>query len=98
VLTPASFKSSGACAAEPGSQSDEVYHATRAEHLASRLSVAPPVPSKLPDFDERGGVSAGADAEETEGTLGPYGLATGRSLGTGAGVVPGDDKTASLVT
>ena len=31
---------------------------------------SPPVPSKLPDFDERGGVSAGADAEETEGPPG----------------------------
>jgi hypothetical protein len=52
---------------ERKAKEDEVYHAKRAEHLASRLSVAPPVPSKLPDFDERGGVSAGADAEETEG-------------------------------
>jgi hypothetical protein len=30
---------------------DEVYHA---EHLVSWQSVAPPVPSKLPNFDERG--------------------------------------------
>jgi hypothetical protein len=55
---------------ERKAKEDEVYHAKRAEHLASRLSVAPPVPSKLPDFDERGGVSAGADAEETEGPPG----------------------------
>ena len=52
---------------ERKAKEDEVYHAKRAEHLASRLSVAPPVPSKLADFDERGGVSAGADAGETEG-------------------------------
>jgi hypothetical protein len=49
---------------------DEVFHAKRAEHLASRMSVSPPVPSKLADFDERGGVSAGADVEETEGPPG----------------------------
>ncbi|KAF8496866.1 hypothetical protein F5888DRAFT_370891 [Russula emetica] len=55
---------------ERKAKEDEVYHAKRAELLASRLSVAPPVPSKLPDFDERGGVSAGADAEETEGPPG----------------------------
>lgn len=55
---------------ERKAKEDEVDHAKRAEHLASRLSVAPPVPSKLPDFDERGGVSAGADAEETEGPPG----------------------------
>ena len=55
---------------ERKAKEDEVYQAKRAEHLASRLSVAPPVPSKLPDFDERGGVSAGADAEETEGPPG----------------------------
>ncbi len=55
---------------ERKAKEDEVYHAKRAEHLASRLSVAPPVPSKLPDFDERGGVSAGADAEEAEGPPG----------------------------
>jgi hypothetical protein len=55
---------------ERKAKEDEIYHAKRAEHLASRLSVAPPVPSKLPDFDERGGVSAGADAEETEGPPG----------------------------
>ena len=55
---------------ERKAKEDEVYHAKRAEHLASRLSVAPPVPSKLADFDERGGVSAGADAGETEGPPG----------------------------
>jgi len=55
---------------ERKAKEDEVFHAKRAEHLASRLSVSPPVPSKLPDFDERGGVSAGADAEETEGPPG----------------------------
>ena len=55
---------------ERKAKEDEVYHAKRAENLASRLSVAPPVPSKLADFDERGGVSAGADAEETEGPPG----------------------------
>ena len=52
---------------ERKAKEDEVYHAKRAEYLAGRLSVAPPVPSKLADFDERGGVSAGADADETEG-------------------------------
>ena len=52
---------------ERKAKEDEVYHAKRAEYLAGRLSVAPPVPSKLADFDERGGVSAGADANETEG-------------------------------
>jgi hypothetical protein len=52
---------------ERKAKEDEVYHAKRAESLAGRLSVAPPVPSKLADFDERGGVSAGADADETEG-------------------------------
>jgi hypothetical protein len=51
---------------ERKAKEDEVYHAQRAEHFASQLSVAPPVPSKLADFDERGGVGAGADAEETE--------------------------------
>ena len=55
---------------ERKAKEDEVLHAKHAEHLASRLSVSPPVPSKLPDFDERGGVSAGADAEETEGPPG----------------------------
>ena len=55
---------------ERKAKEDEFYHAKRAEHLASRLSVAPPVPSKLPDFDERGGVSAGVDAEVTEGPPG----------------------------
>jgi len=52
---------------ERKAKEDEVFHAKRAEYLAGRLSVAPPVPSKLADFDERGGVSAGADANETEG-------------------------------
>jgi hypothetical protein len=52
---------------ERKAKEDEVFHAQRAEYLAGRLSVAPPVPSKLADFDERGGVSAGADADETEG-------------------------------
>ena len=51
---------------ERKAKEDEVLHAKRAEYLAGRLSVAPPVPSKLADFDERGGVSAGADADETE--------------------------------
>ena len=51
---------------ERKAKEDEVYHAKRAELLAGRLSVAPPVPSKLADFDERGGVSAGADADDTE--------------------------------
>jgi hypothetical protein len=51
---------------ERKAKEDEVFHAKRAEYLAGRLSVAPPVPSKLADFDERGGVSAGADADETE--------------------------------
>jgi len=55
---------------ERNAKEDEVLHAKRAEHLAGRLSVAPPVPSKLADFDERGGVSAGADADETEGPPG----------------------------
>ena len=55
---------------ERKAKEDEVFHAKRAEHLASRFGVSPPVPSKLPDFDERGGVSAGADAEETEGPPG----------------------------
>jgi hypothetical protein len=55
---------------ERKAKDDEVFQAKRAEHLASRLSVSPPLPSKLPDFDERGGVSAGADAEETEGPPG----------------------------
>jgi hypothetical protein len=55
---------------ERKAKEDEVFHAKRAEHLASRLSVSPPVPSKLADFDERGGVSAGADAEETQGPPG----------------------------
>jgi hypothetical protein len=32
-------------------------HAMRAEYLAGRFSVAPPVPSKLADFDERAGVN-----------------------------------------
>ena len=58
---------------ERKAKEDEVDHAKCAEDLASRLSVAPPVPSKLPDFDERGGVSAGADAEETEGPPGELG-------------------------
>ncbi|KAI9453732.1 hypothetical protein F5148DRAFT_1232186 [Russula earlei] len=53
---------------ERKAKEDEVFHAKRAESLAGRLSVAPPVPSKLADFDERGGVSAGAD--ETEGPPG----------------------------
>ncbi|KAH8989999.1 hypothetical protein EDB86DRAFT_1822720 [Lactarius hatsudake] len=44
---------------ERKAKEDEVFHAKRAELLAGRLSVAPPVPSKLADFDERGGVSAG---------------------------------------
>jgi hypothetical protein len=52
---------------ERKAKEDEVFHAKHAEYLAGRLSVAPPVPSKLPDFDERGGVSAGADADDTEG-------------------------------
>jgi hypothetical protein len=51
---------------ERKAKEDEVFHAKRAELLAGRLSVAPPVPSKLADFDERGGVSAGADADDTE--------------------------------
>ncbi|KAI0255218.1 hypothetical protein BJV78DRAFT_1279426 [Lactifluus subvellereus] len=55
---------------ERKAKEDEVFHAERAEHLAGRLSVAPPVPSKLADFDERGGVSAGADADDTEGPPG----------------------------
>jgi len=55
---------------ERKAKEDEVFHAKRAELLASRLSVAPPVPSKLADFDERGGVSAGADADDTEGPPG----------------------------
>ena len=55
---------------ERKAKEDEVLHAKRAEHLAGRLSVAPPVPSKLADFDERGGVSAGADADDTEGPPG----------------------------
>ncbi|KAH9961032.1 hypothetical protein BC827DRAFT_1204557 [Russula dissimulans] len=53
---------------ERKAKDDEIFHAKRAESLAGRLSVAPPVPSKLADFDERGGVSAGAD--ETEGPPG----------------------------
>jgi len=52
---------------ERKAKEDEVYHAKRAELFAGRLSVAPPVPSKLADFDERGGVSAGADADDTVG-------------------------------
>jgi hypothetical protein len=52
---------------ERKAKEDEVFHAKRAELFAARLSVAPPVPSKLADFDERGGVSAGADADDTEG-------------------------------
>lgn len=55
---------------ERKAKEDEVFHAKRAELLAGRLSVAPPVPSKLADFDERGGVSAGADADGTEGPPG----------------------------
>jgi len=55
---------------ERKAKEDEVFHAKRAELLAGRLSVAPPVPSKLADFDERGGVSAGADANDTEGPPG----------------------------
>ena len=55
---------------ERKAKEDEVFHAKRAESLAGRLSVAPPVPSKLADFDERGGVSAGADADDTEGPPG----------------------------
>jgi len=53
---------------ERKAKDDEIFHAKLAESLAARLSVAPPVPSKLADFDERGGVSAGAD--ETEGPPG----------------------------
>jgi len=55
---------------ERKAKDDEILHATDAEHLADRLSVAPPVPSKLADFDERGGVSAGADADDAEGPPG----------------------------
>ncbi|KAI9437061.1 hypothetical protein BJY52DRAFT_627670 [Lactarius psammicola] len=55
---------------ERKAKEDEVFHAKRAELLAGRLSVAPPVPSKLADFDERGGVSAGADTDGTEGPPG----------------------------
>ena len=55
---------------ERKAKEDEVFHAKRAELLAGRLSVAPPVPSKLADFDERGGVSAGADADDTVGPPG----------------------------
>ncbi|KAH9961694.1 hypothetical protein BGW80DRAFT_890683 [Lactifluus volemus] len=55
---------------ERKAKDDEILHAKHAEHLADRLSVAPPVPSKLADFDERGGVSAGADADDTEGPPG----------------------------
>ncbi|KAI0294292.1 hypothetical protein B0F90DRAFT_1758040 [Multifurca ochricompacta] len=55
---------------ERKAKEDEVFHAKRAELLAGRLSMAPPVPSKLADFDERGGVSAGADADGTEGPPG----------------------------
>jgi len=49
---------------ERKAKDDEIFHAKHAESLAARLSVAPPVPSKLADFDERGGVSAGADERE----------------------------------
>lgn len=55
---------------ERKAKEDEVFNAKRAELLAGRLSVAPPVPSKLADFDERGGVSAGADDDGTEGPPG----------------------------
>ena len=55
---------------ERKAKEDEVFNAKRAELLAGRLSVAPPVPSKLADFDERGGVSAGADADDTVGPPG----------------------------
>jgi hypothetical protein len=55
---------------ERKAKEDEVFHAKHAELLAGRLKVAPPVPSKLADFDERGGVSAGADADGTEGPPG----------------------------
>jgi hypothetical protein len=33
---------------------NEVYHAKRVEHLVSQQTVAPPDPSKLPDFGELG--------------------------------------------
>jgi hypothetical protein len=55
---------------ERKAKDDEILHAKHAELLAGRLSVAPPVPSKLADFDERGGVSAGADADDAEGPPG----------------------------
>ncbi|KAI0261743.1 hypothetical protein BC834DRAFT_426501 [Gloeopeniophorella convolvens] len=51
---------------ERKAKEDEIYHAKQAEALAGQLSVAPPVPSKLADFDERGGVSAGADADSMD--------------------------------
>jgi len=55
---------------ERKAKDDEILHAKHAELLSDRLSVAPPVPSKLADFDERGGVSAGADADDAEGPPG----------------------------
>jgi hypothetical protein len=55
---------------EHKAKEDEVFHAKRMEYLVGQLSVAPPIPSKLADFDEHGGVSVGADAEEMEGPPG----------------------------
>ncbi|KAH8984983.1 hypothetical protein EDB86DRAFT_3219199 [Lactarius hatsudake] len=51
---------------ERKAKEDEVFHAKRAELLAGRLSVAPPVPSKLADFDERGGGPPGEPAQLDE--------------------------------
>ena len=49
---------------ERKAKEDEVYHANHAEYLAGRLSVAPPVPSNLADFDEHSGMIAGANADK----------------------------------
>ena len=64
MSTLTSLRNSRAYAAERGSLSarqqetrSTMRHAMRAEYLAGRFSVAPPVPSKLADFDERAGVN-----------------------------------------
>ena len=59
---------------ERKAKEDKVYHAKRAEYITGWPSVAPPVPSKLADFDEHGGVSTGADADEAEGPHLPSGV------------------------
>jgi hypothetical protein len=40
------------------------------QSISQVLSIALPVPSKLADSDERGGVSMGADVDKTEGPPG----------------------------